>query len=113
MPVQKWSDGIWVAQLSSDPGFTEDLDDLRNRVPATEPVPDLVLDLSAVEYLNSSNLSHLLRLRKTVLDAGTRMRVVAPNNRVWALFLSTGLDKVFDFNEDTTMALADLQIEKG
>lgn len=112
MPVQKWSDRIWVVQLSGDPGFTEDLDDLRSRVPATQPVPDLVLDLSAVEHLNSSNLSHLLRLRKTVIDAGTRMRVAAPNNRVWALFLSTGLDKVFEFNEDTTMALADLQIEK-
>ncbi len=111
MPIQKWSDRIWVAQLGDEPGFTEDLDQLLEKVPVQTPMPDVVLDMSGVRHLNSSNLSHLLRVRKLIIDSETRLRLAGPNDHVWALFLSTGLDKVFDFTSDTTTALADLQIE--
>lgn len=110
MPVQKWSDQIWVAKLTEAPGFTEDIDYLLEHGPESDPPRDVVLDFENVEYLNSSNLSHLLRLRKQMVDLHGRLRVAGPNDKVWALFLSTGLDKVFHFVPDTSTALADLQL---
>ena len=112
MPVQKWSDRIWVVQANPDPMFTEDIDYLHDRAPVQGSMPDVVIDLSGVESLNSSNLSQLLRLRKTLQDSSARLRLAAPSDAAWAVFLSTGLDKLFDFKSDTTTALADLQIEK-
>ena len=64
-----------------------------------------------VTHLNSSNLSQLLRLRKDVIDREARLRLAGPPDHVWAVFLATGLDKVFDFATDTSTALAELQID--
>lgn len=110
MPVQKWSSRIWVAKLGDVPGFTEDLDHLLETAPTADPPPDVVLDLANVSRLSSSQLSHLLRMRKVMVDRGQRLRVAGPNDTLWAVFLSTGLDKVFTFSEDTSTALADLQL---
>ena len=112
MPVQKWSDHIWVACLADDPPFSEDLDELHEKALTVESMPDVVLDLSGVDHLNSSNLSQLLRLRKRMKDREAQLRLAGPSDNIWALFLATGLDKVFQFNEDTSTALADLQIDK-
>ena len=110
MPVQKWSDSIWVVNLAGDPGFTEDVDSLVRQMEDGR-VPDLVLDFAGVDHINSMNLSQLLRLRKRMIDADARLRLAAPPDPVWALFLTTGLDKVFQFAPDTPTALAKLQIE--
>jgi anti-anti-sigma factor len=112
MPVQKWSNRIWVTKLGDLPGFSEDLDYLLENATTEDPPPDVVLDMANVSQLSSSQLSHLLRLRKQLLDRGLRLRIAGPSNALWALFLSTGLDKVFTFSEDTSTALADLQIAR-
>ncbi len=112
MPVQKWSDHIWVARLADDPPFSDDLDELHEKALTNDFMPHIVLDLSNVEHLNSSNLSQLLRLRKRMADREAKLRLAGPSDLIWALFLATGLDKVFEFNEDTSTALADLQIDK-
>lgn len=111
MPVQKWSPHIWVAQLTDEPGLSEDLDYLRHQAEKSDFAPNMVLDLSHIDHLNSSNLSNLLRLRKSLIENSARLRLVAPSDPVWVVFLSTGLDKVFEFKTDTTTALAELQIE--
>ena len=113
MPVQKWSDRIWVAKLADAPGFAEDVDYLIEHAPVSDPGPDLVLDFAHVTHLNSSNLSHLLRLRKQAVDQQLRLRLAGPSDAVWALFLSTGLDKVFHFTADTSTALAELQLAQS
>ena len=74
--------------------------------------PDIVLDLSAVHFVGSSQLAQMLRLRKTVVDHGTRLRVVGSSESVRNVFHTTGLDKVFEFMDDVTTALAQLQIDK-
>jgi anti-anti-sigma regulatory factor len=51
-----------------------------------------------------------LRLRKAITDRKAQLRLTAPGDPVWAVFLTTGLDKVFQFSHDTTTALAELQI---
>jgi anti-anti-sigma factor len=73
-------------------------------------MPHLVLDLSSVVRVCSSNLSALLRLRKALIDRQSQLRLTAPPDPIWALFLTTGLDKVFHFSHDTTTALAELQM---
>jgi len=96
--------------LNDDPAFTEDMEHLSDQACAPDRMPDLILDLSAVVHIGSSNLSALLRLRKSAIDRETKLRLTAPPDPVWAVFLTTGLDKVFQFSHDTSTALAELQI---
>mgnify|MGYP006424941611 CR=1 FL=1 len=110
MPVQKWSPRIWIAKLGDAPGFSEDLDYLLENAPVADPPPDVVLDMANVSRLTSSHLSHLLRLRKQLVDQALRLRLANPSDALWAVFLSTGLDQVFKFSQDTSTALADLQL---
>jgi anti-anti-sigma factor len=110
MSIQKWSDQIWIVRLIDDPAFTEDMDHLAHQALAPDPMPHLVLDLSGVVNICSSNLSSLLRLRKSAIDRETHLRLTAPSDQVWAVFLTTGLDKVFHFAHDTSVALTELQI---
>ncbi|MEM7624644.1 MAG: STAS domain-containing protein [Planctomycetota bacterium] len=112
MPLQKWSDQIWLCQMSPEPTFSEEIDTLVGQFGKAEPKPHVVIDLSGLDVLNSSNLSQMLRVRKLVTDAGSKLRIAGPTNAVWSLFLTTGLDKVFDFAQDTMMALAELQISE-
>lgn len=137
MPIQHWSDQIWVVELSEDPAFAEEMEvldgELRARAGhdaddeaeadraaqaaerggrvALPCLPDVVVDLAKVEHVNSSNLSQLLRLRKLVVEHDGRLVLAGTRDPVWAVFLSTGLDKVFKFAPDHALALAELQIE--
>ena len=110
MPLQKWSEQIWVAQMSPEPAFSEELETLSAQYDGADESPHLVLDLSGVHMLNSSNLSHMLRVRKQATDQGQRVKIAGPSNAIWSVFLTMGLDKVFEFSQDTTTALAELQL---
>ena len=109
MPMQDWSDKIIVVDLQSDPDFTDDIAALQDRIEG-EP-RDVVLNFSQVKFLNSSNISLLLKLRKTLLDRQVRLRLSDIPVQVWGVFLLTGLDSVFDVAEDTASALAGLQMK--
>ncbi|MEQ9453138.1 MAG: STAS domain-containing protein [Phycisphaeraceae bacterium] len=113
MSIQQWSAGIWLVALSDDPNFGEVLDTLHERMKRADQAPHIVLDLSSVAHLNSSNLSQLLRLRKTAIDRSCRLRLAAPSDPVWAVFIATGLDKVFEFDAETATALAGLQLDEN
>jgi anti-anti-sigma factor len=110
MPIEKWSDQISIVHLCDDPQFSEELDTLamqnKNR-----PV-DVVLDMKAVQHINSSNISQLLKLRKRSVADEKRMILCQMNNQVWGVFLVTGLDKVFEFADNVMLALATLQIDE-
>jgi anti-anti-sigma factor len=113
MSLNEWSDQIVIAELSDEPAFSEDMDALVERIertPATQ-MPNIVLDMRGVTYLNSSNIAQLLRLRKRLLHSGRRLRVCSVNDQVWSVLLTTGLDSLFTFNEDVSTSLAALQIE--
>lgn len=112
MPLQKWSDQIWLCQMSPEPSFSEEIDTLIQQFKKADDKPHVVIDLSGLAGLNSSNLSQILRARKAINDGGRKMRVSGPTDAVWSLFLTTGLDKVFQFAPDTMVALAELQISE-
>lgn len=110
MPIQQWSDNIWLAQLANEPMLSEDLTAIADKAQHTEPPPHIVLDFTAVGMINSSNLSQLLRIRKLANEGGSKLRVAGLRDGVWVVFLTTGLDKLFEFTGDVPTALAGLQI---
>lgn len=110
MPLQKWSEQIWVCQTSQEPAFSEDIELLKSQYAVAEQPPHVVIDLSGVDMLNSSNISQMLMVRKLATESGRRVRLAGPNNAVWSVFLTAGLDKVFDFSQDTSIALTELQL---
>jgi anti-anti-sigma factor len=108
MAIQNWSDDITVVDLTDDPQFSDELDNLADRL--AEKPSDTVLNFGAMGFINSSNISKLLRLRKLMLQDQRRLIICDVNTQVWGVFLVTGLDKIFEFTNDISTALATLQI---
>lgn len=115
MPLNTWSDNIMIAELSDEPMFSEDMDGLLQRleeaVKNEESIPNVVVDLKSVATVNSSNLGALLKLRTTLGQNDRRLMICSITDGVWTALLATGLDRVFAFSEDVTIALATLQME--
>ncbi len=108
MAIQKWSDNITVVELADDPQFSDDLDGLIEIF--DDKARDVALNFAAVGFVNSSNISLLLRLRKHVLAGRKRLILCSVNAQVWGVFQVTGLDKIFEFTNDISTALAALQL---
>jgi len=114
MPVNEWSESIMIAELNDEPAFSEDMESLlRSLEEAGDYVPDVIVNLKGVGHVNSSNLSQLLKLRKRLIQSNARLRICSVHDKVWSVFLMTGLDNVFDFTEDVSTSLASLQIRGG
>ena len=109
MVIQDWSDKIIKAELTDDPEFTDELAALIERLEGGEK-KDVVLNLAQVKFLNSSNISRLLKLRKIAIDHQVQLCLCEIPVQVWGVFLLTGLDGIFNVAEDTASALASLQI---
>ena len=107
MPVEKWSESVAVVRLGDDPQFTDDMDALDETLQARY---DVVLDFSAVRVINSSNLARMLKLRKMMAGAESRLVLCGAGTQVWGVFLVTGLDKIFEFSDNVSTALATLQL---
>ena len=111
MPIENWSDRVVIVKLNNDPHMGEDLQtaaELAQRKPVS-----VVVDLSAVKFVNSSHISRLLKLRKVMIGTGNRLLLCGADAQVWSAFLVTGLDKVFDFAESLPMALATVQLAQN
>ena len=123
MPINEWSDSIQIAELQNDPSFSEDMGALavyyqrcaddRKAGRADARARDAVLDFRHVQFLNSSNIAQLLRVRKLVGLAGGQVRICSVSDRIWGVLLATDLDRIFDFSEDVTTALAAMQLSRG
>jgi anti-anti-sigma regulatory factor len=66
-----------------------------------------------VQFLNSSNIAQLLRVRKLATLAGAQLRICSVTDRIWGILLATDLDRIFEFSEDVTTALAAMQMNHG
>ena len=108
MPIEQWSEKIVVVHLADDPQFSEDLESL---APALRQHSSIVLDFAGVRFVNSSNISHLLRIRKHIGNTDARLLLCNVSNQVWGVLLITGLDKIFEFSDNVPTALATLQME--
>jgi anti-anti-sigma factor len=112
MSIQQWSEAIVIAELNDEPSFSEDMDALTRQIDDMEgELPDVVVNLQSVTYLNSTNIAQLLRIRKRLVDSRARLRLCSVGDQVWSVMIVTGLDKLFDFTEDVATSLASLHIE--
>ncbi|MDA0294888.1 MAG: STAS domain-containing protein [Planctomycetota bacterium] len=115
MSLNEWSETIILAETGEEPTFSDDMSSLMTIVEDAEQgsrgMPDVVVNLSEVDYLNSSNIAQLLRLRKRLTASGARLRICSVRDQVWGVILVTGLDKLFEFHDATATAIASLQLE--
>lgn len=111
MSIQNWSENVLLVELQNDPQFSDEINSLLELVEERSDV-DVVLNLQAVQFLNSSNIARLLKLRKLVTVTHRRkLKLCTLSTHVWGIFLVTGLDKIFDFCDDVTSGLTALQID--
>lgn len=108
MAIQDWSENIIMVELNDDPDFTDEVGQVIERV--EQHPKDVVLNFSQLRFLNSSNISRLLKLRKVAVDQKRALVLCAIPVQVWGVFLLTGLDAIFSVAEDTASALAGLQM---
>ena len=111
MAVQQWNDETLVVALGDDPELSDDMAEVNDKLHGA--CCDVVLDLSALGLLTSSGISKLLRLRKQQIESDRRLVLASPRDRVWGVFLATGLDAIFEFTETVTEAIVRLQSAKG
>jgi anti-anti-sigma factor len=111
MSIQNWSENILVAELQDDPVFTDDLEGLYEQVQGN-PRLNVVLDMSNVTYLNSSNIARLIDLREqVVIKNESRLVLCGVGTHVWGIMLVSELHKVFEFADNVAVALAGVQID--
>lgn len=112
MPT-KWSENIAVWELSDEPMLSEDLANLiaGAEIPHAR-TSHVVLNLSDVSYVNSSNLGQLLKLRRLLGQSKKTLVLCGTSEDVYTVMKITGLDRMFRFASDPLTALAALQIEE-
>jgi anti-sigma B factor antagonist len=66
----------------------------------------LVVDLSRVEFLDSTALGVLAGAHRRLRAAAGSLTLVCPHERILKIFRITGLDSVFDIYEDVESAAA-------
>jgi anti-anti-sigma factor len=110
----EWSDSILIADLGDEPSLSDDLTSLYAQLADAKEegkVPDVVINMASVSYLNSSNIAQLLRVRKLLIHGESRMKLCGVTPDVWSVMQLTGLEKVFEFEPDKATALAALQLD--
>ncbi|MFC6600301.1 STAS domain-containing protein [Kitasatospora paranensis] len=72
-----------------------------DRALASLPVPPmLMVDLSAVTFMDSSGLNTLLRARMAAVRQGTIVHLARPSHPVVRVLRITGTDRLFDIDQD-------------
>jgi len=67
---------------------------------------DLLVDLSAVTYLDSSGVASLIEAMQVANKNGTALRLFAASSQVMRVFELARLDQVFPMHSDLDAALA-------
>jgi anti-sigma B factor antagonist len=73
----------------------------------------LVVDLSEVDFIDSTGLGVLVGGLNKSVDAGGSLALVCQQASMLRLFEITGLDEVFVIHSTTTNAVADVQAPRG
>ena len=111
MAITDWSEDIALVDLGREPQLSEDLAALLASLDGPGAVPrHVVLDLNGVTMLTSSNIASLMRLRKIQQLSKRRLVLCRIKDRVWATFMTAGLDELFEVAADVGTALASVQL---
>jgi anti-sigma B factor antagonist len=88
----------------TSPRLKQEMVDLLNK-----DTTKLVIDLSAVEYLDSTGLGVLIGGLKRARERSGDLRLICDNLRILRIFEITGLTKIFDIYRTEAEALAGLR----
>jgi anti-anti-sigma factor len=113
MTLNQWNDDIVILELQNEPDFSEDTDAFLVKLQKEDSsCPHAVIDLQNVTNLNSSNLGAMIEIKKSLKTKDRRMIICNISDSIWSTMLATGLDQVFEFIENTPVALASLTFEE-
>lgn len=105
--VERRSGGLTVLKPSGRLNMTSAID-LREAIGALVSSGDffVVVDLSSIEFIDSSGLGGLISGLKTAREAGGDLRIAAPSEQVRLVLQLTNLERVLIQYEDAEAALA-------
>jgi len=110
MAIYEWSERILIVDLHNEPALSDDLLNLAEGLESRDDPCDVVLNFRGVGFLNSSNISQLLRVREALRGGGGRMCLCSVNSSIASVLEVTHLDRLLHQEEDTASALAALQL---
>lgn len=76
-------------------------------------VRHMTVDLSRVEYLDSTALGVLIGGLKRLRERDGTLDLICPNSRIRRIFEITGLDKIFDIYSTPEEAASKLESKEG
>ncbi len=105
--VDRRDGGLTVLSPSGRLNMTSAID-LRETIGAVVSAGDvyIVVDLSDIEFIDSSGLGGLISGLKTAREAGGDLRIAAPSEQVQLVLQLTNLGRVLVHYDDTEAALA-------
>jgi len=109
MGIQNWSEDVIVVDLSPEPGIADELRDVLDGVRELANC-DVVIDFVEVDIITSSSLSALLRLCKLLGDMNQSLILCSVAPATKKIFITTGIEDIFEFADDKFTALASLQL---
>jgi anti-anti-sigma factor len=108
----EWRDAGQVAILSLQGPFTMDFClDLQDEIASwiKKGRRQLALDLSGVDYMDSSGLATLVEIVQTARTEGIALRIFGARGRVVSMMEITGLHRALPLSEGEAEALASLE----
>jgi anti-anti-sigma factor len=107
MAIQDYSGGVLLVDLPGHPSLGEELDSA-TRIMRDRGTGSVVLDFAAVDFLDSSHVGSLLRLRQLVRQHGGRLVCCGLGSAAGRVLSTTGLANLFEILPDRPGALAAL-----
>lgn len=98
--------GKLVIRLSGDVDLDHSARIRRLLLDQVEKGKDILVDLSAVDYIDSSGIASLVEALQAVRDAGHDLQLVAVSQQAMRVLRLARLDKVFSIHEDLADGLA-------
>ena len=107
MAIQDCSNGVIIVDLPSTFKTADEIKSV-SEVVLYRGDCDVILDFSDVSLITSSGLAALLKLRKLLDNCGHRLILCNVAAITKGVFKITGSDKIFEFIDDKSTALAKL-----
>lgn len=113
MGIQNLSDNVILVELPHDGSKRTDELKKLNETVGHAGNRDVIIDFSAVEIINSWNISNLLILRDLLQNSGHQLVLCNVTTVTKCIFVVAGLSEVFTFADDKHAALKIIQDSKS
>ena len=112
---EKITDNVAVLSLKGDLVSEIDTAKFKEKIQslAADKMLRVVVDMSGLDYVNSSGLGTMISALTTMRNAGGDLRMARLGERVENLFVITKLVKVFDTFETVDRAVASYHVKGG